>query len=85
MKVPWYVPNEAIPRDLNINLVKDEIKTYSEMYDEWLKQCPNPLAVNLLVNRGHIRRLKKLKSLNLRNRFKLMYLYTLILLLILLL
>ena len=44
--------------DLNIEVVKDKIKTSSEKYQEGLKTHLNSLAVNILVNREQIRRLK---------------------------
>jgi hypothetical protein len=45
---PWYVPNTAIQRDLQIPTVKEEIHRYSSQYSAHLSAHPNDLTVNLI-------------------------------------
>lgn len=52
---PWYVRNSNIHNDLNVPMIKDEVKRHSEIYLKKLETHPNILARNLLHNRGHLR------------------------------
>ena len=52
---PWYVRNSNIHNDLNVPMIKDEVKRHSETYLKKLETHPNILARNLLHNRGHLR------------------------------
>jgi hypothetical protein len=45
---PWYVPNTVIRRDLQIPIVKEEIRRYSSQYSARLSALPNDLIVNLI-------------------------------------
>jgi hypothetical protein len=45
---PWYVPNTVIRRDLQIQIVKEEIRRYSSQYSARLSAHPNDLIVNLI-------------------------------------
>jgi hypothetical protein len=45
---PWYVPNTVIRRDLQIPIVKEEIRSYSSQYSAHLSAHPNDLTVNLM-------------------------------------
>jgi hypothetical protein len=45
---PWYVPNMVIRRDLQIPMVKEEIRRYSSQYSARLNAHPNDLIVNLM-------------------------------------
>ena len=69
LDAPWYVTNAAIHRDLEIETVKKEIKRYSEHYEERLRIHRNELATNLLNMNSVVRRLRKFKPLDLRDRF----------------
>ena len=63
--------NAAIYRDLEIETVKKEIERYSEHYEERLiRTHPNESATNLLNRNLVVRRLKRFKPLDLRDRFK---------------
>jgi hypothetical protein len=42
----WYVPNTVIRRDLQIPIVKEEIRLYSSQYSARLNPHPNDLTVN---------------------------------------
>jgi hypothetical protein len=44
---PWFVPNTAILRDLQIPTVK-EVRRYSSQYSARLSAHPNDLIVNLI-------------------------------------
>ena len=70
LDAPWYVINPAILRDLEIEMVKKEIERYSEHYKERLKTHPNELASNLINRNLVVPRLRRIKPLDLRNRFK---------------
>ena len=70
LDAPWYVKNAAIHRDLKIETEKKGIARYSEHYEERLRTHPNELATNLLNKNLVVRRLKRLKPLDLRDRFK---------------
>jgi hypothetical protein len=45
---PWYVQNTVIPRDIQTQTVKDEIRRYSSQYSARLSAHPNDLLVNLM-------------------------------------
>ncbi|GAB0089479.1 hypothetical protein DMENIID0001_040240 [Sergentomyia squamirostris] len=45
---PWYVRNEVIHRDLQINTVSEEIRKASLRYKDRIKEHPNKLATRLL-------------------------------------
>jgi hypothetical protein len=44
----WYVPNTVIGRDLQIPIVKEEIRRYSSQYSTRLSALPNDLIVSLM-------------------------------------
>jgi hypothetical protein len=56
--VPWYVPNTVIRRDLQIPIVKEEIRRYSSQYSARLNAHPNDLIV-LLMELPDDRRLQR--------------------------
>ena len=70
LDAPWYVTNAVIHRDLEIETVKKEIERYSEHYKERIRTHPNELATNLLNKNLVVRRLKRFKPLDRRDRFK---------------
>ena len=70
LDAPWYGTNSAIHRDLEFKTVKKEIERYSEHYEQRLRTHPNELATNLLNGNLVVRRLKRFKPLDLRDRFK---------------
>jgi hypothetical protein len=45
---PWFMPNMAIQRDLQIPTVKEEICFYSPQYSARLSEHSNDLGVNLM-------------------------------------
>ena len=70
LDAPWYVTNAAIHRDLEKETVKKEIERCSESYEKRLRTHLNKLATNLLNRYLVVRRPKKFKSLDLRDRFQ---------------
>lgn len=69
VNAPWYVPNWIIQSDLNMVSVREEIKNYSQKYEDRLSAHPNELAVKLLDTQNDVRRLKKFKPSDLSARF----------------
>lgn len=55
----WYVTNEIIHNDLEVPMVKDEVKKYECAYKARLKDHSNILASSLMDDRSLIRRLKR--------------------------
>ena len=66
----WYMTNTAIHRDLEIETVEKEIECYIKHHEERLRTHFNELATNLLNKNLVVRRLKRFKPLDLRDRFK---------------
>lgn len=64
---PWFVTNEIIQRDLQMQSVRDEIGHYSSKYQTRLGNHPNRLANDLLTAKP-INRLKRHNILNLPSR-----------------
>jgi hypothetical protein len=48
LDAPWYVPNTAIRRDLQIPTVKEEIRRYGSQYNARLSAHLNDLLINLI-------------------------------------
>lgn len=61
--------NEFIRSDLKIPSVKEEVRNYSVKYSDRLRVHPNRLAKGLLTEQTDMRRLKRLKPLDLATRF----------------
>lgn len=62
---PWFVNNNTIHNDLNIPIIKDEIKRFSSNYLNRLSYHPNVLAISLLDDSDEVKRLKRLHILDL--------------------
>jgi len=45
---PWYVPNAVIKHDLQVPLVRQEVRTYIVTYHTRIEDHPNDLATSLL-------------------------------------
>lgn len=59
---PWFVTNEYIRKDVNINTVKEEIIAASRKYTNRIMEHPNQLAKNLMHSTPIISRFKKYKT-----------------------
>jgi hypothetical protein len=62
---PWYARNSDIHRDLGIRMVTAEIKRPDKKHEDRLHQHTNAEAIQLLDNERTVRRLKRLKPLEL--------------------
>ena len=60
---PWYIRNSNIHRDLNVPIIREEIKLSCLTYLSKLMDHPNPLARELLSFEGH-RRLRRTETLD---------------------
>lgn len=65
---PWFITNKNIHKDLEIPLIKEEIKECSARYLGRLENHVNPLAVNLLNRSNETQRLKRYRVLELPYR-----------------
>jgi hypothetical protein len=68
VNAPWNVPNTVIRRDLQVPIVKEEIRRYSSQYSARLSTHSNYLTVNLIELPYH-RRLRRHLSNDLPTRF----------------
>jgi len=66
---PWYVSNAVIKHDLQVPSVRQEMRTYSVIYHARLEGYPNDLAISLLQQPPHNRRLKRYYPVDLVTRF----------------
>jgi len=57
--------NNAIHRDMIVPTIADEIQRFAHKHETRQDHHVNPLAIQLLDNSKHIRRLKRLKPYNL--------------------
>lgn len=62
---PWFVANEMLHRDLQMDTVEATIKKYSEKYNLRLHSHPNVEAIRLLDDTAITRRLKRTKPFDL--------------------
>jgi len=65
VNAPWYVRNNDLHRDLQVNVVSSEIQRFAQKYEERLHHHENVEAILLLDNAGILRRLQKKKSFEL--------------------
>jgi hypothetical protein len=65
VNAPWFVRNSDLHRDLGIPMVKAEIKRLAGKHEDRLHQHINIEALQLLDNQQLVRRLKRLKPLDL--------------------
>lgn len=62
---PWYVRNDDLHRDLNIEFVETVIKKYAEAHEQRLHHHVNVEAIQLLDNTDIVRRLQRTKPFEL--------------------
>lgn len=59
---PWYVRNDNLHRDLEVEYVKDVVKKYAIKHERRIHQHKNPVMRNMLEeNTNNLRRLKRAK------------------------
>ena len=56
---PWYVRNNDLHRDLQVNVVSSEIQRFTQKYEGRLHHRENVEAILLLDNAGIVRRLQR--------------------------
>jgi hypothetical protein len=62
---PWFVRNSDLHRDLEVDVVGREIPRFVQKHEERLHQHENVEAIQLLDNRGIVRRLHREKPYDL--------------------
>jgi hypothetical protein len=61
----WYIRNNDLHRDLEVDVVSSEIQRFAQKQEERLHHHENVEAIQLLDNMGIVRRLQKKKTFEL--------------------
>jgi hypothetical protein len=61
VKAPWYIRNNDLHRDLEVDVVSSEIQRFAQKHEERLHHHENVEAIQLLDNVGIVRRLQRKK------------------------
>jgi len=56
---PWYIRNTDLQRNLQMEMVRNEIGTFAKKHEECLLHCVNVEAIQLLGNSELVRRIKR--------------------------
>ena len=62
---PWYIRNDNLHKDLDVETVDSVIKKYTQSHEQRLQRHINLEALQLLNNDGQVRRLKRTKPFEL--------------------
>jgi hypothetical protein len=62
---PWYIGNNDLHRDLQVNVVSSEIQRFAQKHEGRLHHHENVEAIQLLDNKGRVRRLQRKKPFEL--------------------
>jgi len=62
---PWYIRNDNLHKDLDVETVDSVIKNYAQSHEQRLQRHTNVEALQLLNNDGLVRRLKRTKPFEL--------------------
>jgi len=65
VNAPWYIRNNDLHRDLEVDVVSSEIQRFVEKHEERLRHHENAEAIQLLDNMGIVRRLQRKKPFEL--------------------
>ena len=65
VNAPWYVRNNDLHRDLQVNVVSSEIQRFAQNHEGRLHHHENVQAILLLDNAGIVRRLQREKPFEL--------------------
>ena len=65
VKTPWYIRNKDLHRDLLVDVVTSEIQRFAQKHEGRLHHHENAEAIQLLDNRGIVRRLQRKKPFEL--------------------
>jgi len=61
VNAPWYIRNNDLCRDLQVDVVSSEIRRFAQKHEGRLHHHENVEAIQLLDNMGIARRLQKKK------------------------
>jgi len=59
---PWYIRNNDLHRDLEVDVVSSEIQRFAQKQEERLHHHEKAEAIQLLDNMGIVRRLQRKKT-----------------------
>ena len=62
VSAPWYVRNNDLHRDLQVDVVSNEIQRFTQKHEERLHHHEKAEAIQLLDNMGIVRRLQRKKN-----------------------
>jgi len=62
VNAPWYIRNNDLHRDLQANDVSSEIQRFAQKHEGRLHHHENIEAIQLLDNKGRVRRLQRKKT-----------------------
>jgi hypothetical protein len=65
VNAPWYIRNNDLHRDLEVDVVSSEIQRFAQKHEESLHHHENVEAIQLLDNMGIVRRLQGKKPFEL--------------------
>jgi len=63
VNAPWYIRNNDLHRDLQVDVVISEIRGFAQMREGRLHHNESVEAIHLLNNMGIVRRLQREKTL----------------------
>ena len=63
VSAPWYIRNNDLHRDLQVDVVSSEIQRFAQKHEERLHHHENVEAIQLLDNMDIVRRLERKKNL----------------------
>jgi hypothetical protein len=61
VNAPWYIRNNDLHRDLQVNVVSSEIQRFAQKHEGRLHHHENVETIKLLDNMGLVRRLQRKK------------------------
>jgi hypothetical protein len=62
VSAPWYIRNNDLHRDLEVDAVSSEIQRFTQKHEKRLHHHENFEAIQLLDNMGIMRRLQRKKN-----------------------
>jgi hypothetical protein len=65
VNAPWYIRNNDLHRDLQVDVVSSEIQRFAQKHEGRLHQRENAEFIQLLDNMGIVHRLQREKPLEL--------------------
>jgi alpha-D-ribose 1-methylphosphonate 5-triphosphate synthase subunit PhnI len=65
VNVPWYIRNNDLHRDLQVDVVSSEIQRFAQKHEGRLHHHENVEATQLVDNMGIVRRLQRKKTFEL--------------------